>query len=144
MRASVVIAVAAAILLTGGTAVILSTGAARAPALSTGVTFDFEGEIAATDKALVVGTSLPDGTAEIRALRDVALQMDREARRLNRMDASLDEVQKIVWQRDEVMGRVLDKLGTPGVVKGRASSEIPLRAWYEAAWNTWNALPTCG
>ena len=109
MRVAIVIAAAAGILLTGGAAVTLSTGIARTPLLLNCVTFDFEAEIEATDRALAMDRSTPDETVEIRALRDEALQIDREAQLLNRTNR--DEVQKAVWHRDYVMGRALEKLG---------------------------------
>jgi hypothetical protein len=142
MRVAIVIAATAAILLTGGGAVILSTGATQTPLLPNCYTFDFEAEIAATDRALAMGRSTPDETVAIRAWRDEALQIDREAHLLNRTNP--DEVQKAVWHRDDVMGRALEKLGVRWIVKGQDSSETPPRAWYEEAWNAWHALPACG
>jgi hypothetical protein len=69
------------------------------------LSFDFDGEVAAVDRALAHSNLSSSEAAEIKGLRDKAVEMDQHASRLN------NEAQEIASKRNGVMFQALDKLG---------------------------------
>lgn len=81
------------------------------------LSFDFDAELAAVDGALANAQLSPQETAEITALRNKAVEIDRQLTRLS------EELSKTQSKRNLTVLRALEKLGLKPVVLPNEASQ---------------------
>jgi hypothetical protein len=101
----------------GAAAIVLSAIAFMPGPAAACVSFDFDGELAAVDRALATAQLSPDEVAAITELRNRAVDLDRQAARI------AEEAQAISRRSGNTMFDALRKLGLDPIVRSAEEAD---------------------